>query len=213
MPYEMFIFDLDGTLTNPELGFVNSINYALKAHGLPLQTMENMAQYIGPPLDQTALKLADGDEQLAKKLMVGYRENYTLTGYQENLVYDGIAETLQKLYDMPNIRLGVCTSKREDFAVRILKMHGLFDFFEFVSGANDGTSKSQQLETLLADGKAPKNSIMIGDRLYDMRAAQNNKLDKAGVLWGFGSRDELSEYNPQFIFDHPRQLLQLADAK
>lgn len=210
MPYEMLIFDLDGTLTNPELGFVNSINYALKTHGLPLQSLKSMAQYIGPPLDQTALKLANGDEKLAEKLMVSYRENYTITGYQENLVYEGIAEVLQKLYDMPNIRLGVCTSKREDFAVRILKMHGLFDFFEFVSGANDGIAKSQQLATLLGTGKAPKNSIMIGDRLYDMRAAQNNQLDKAGVLWGFGSRDELNEYSPQFIFEQTNQLLQLA---
>ncbi|MBL1419388.1 MAG: HAD-IA family hydrolase [Alphaproteobacteria bacterium] len=210
MPYEMLIFDLDGTLADPQLGYVNSINYALKTHGLPLQTAENMAQYIGPPLDQTMLVLADDDPQLAEKLIVSYRENYTLTGYQENLVYDGIEEVLQKLYDMPNIRLGVCTSKREDFAIRILKMHGLFDFFEFVSGANEGTSKSQQLAALLASGKAPKNSIMIGDRLYDMRAAKNNQLDKAGVLWGFGSADELNEYNPQFIFDQPHQLLQLA---
>ncbi|PCI85104.1 MAG: HAD family hydrolase [Hyphomicrobiales bacterium] len=210
MPYEMLIFDLDGTLADPQLGYVNSINYALKTHSLPLQTAENMAQYIGPPLDQTMLVLADDDPQLAEKLIISYRENYTLTGYQENVVYDGIAETLQKLYDLPNIRLGVCTSKREDFAIRILKMHGLFDFFEFVSGANDGTSKSQQLATLLASGKAPKNSIMIGDRLYDMRAAKNNQLDKAGVLWGFGSADELNEYSPQFIFDQPHQLLQLA---
>ena len=210
MSYEMIIFDLDGTLTNPELGFVNSINYALKTHNLPLQTTENMTQYIGPPLDQTALILANGNKDLAEKLMVSYRENYTLTGYQENVVYDGIAEVLQKLLDMPNIRIGVCTSKRQDFAVRILKMHGLFDFFEFVSGANDGTSKSQQLETLLATGQAPQNSIMVGDRLYDMRAAQNNDLDKAGVLWGFGAREELNEYSPQFIFDQPEQLLQLA---
>lgn len=213
MPYEMLIFDLDGTLADPQLGYVNSINYALRTHGLPLQTAENMAQYIGPPLDQTMLVLADDDPQLAEKLIVSYRENYTLTGYQENLVYDGIAETLLKLYDMPNIRLGVCTSKREDFAIRILKMHGLFDFFEFVSGANDGTSKSQQLAALLASGKAPQNSIMIGDRLYDMRAAKNNQLDKAGVLWGFGSHDELSQYNPQFIFNQPDQLLQLAGVK
>lgn len=210
MPYEMIIFDLDGTLCDPELGFVNSLNYALKANGLPEQDTANFGHYIGPPLDQTALKLVGGDEALAEKLMISYRENYSQTGYQENVVYDGIENVLQQLYDNPNIRIGVCTSKREDFAIRILKMHGLFDFFEFVSGANDGTSKSTQLGNLLATGKAPKNSIMVGDRLYDMRAAQNNDLDKAGVLWGFGNRKELNEYKPQFIFDEASQLLQLA---
>lgn len=213
MPYEMIIFDLDGTLTNPELGFVNSLNFALKAHGLPLQTIENMARYIGPPLDQTALLLANGAETLRDKLMVSYRENYSDTGYQENLIYDGINGVLQNLYDNPDIRIGVCTSKRQDFAIRILKMHGLFDYFEFVSGANDGTSKSSQLAALLADGKAPKNSIMVGDRLYDMRAAQNNGLDCAGVLWGFGEREELAEYKPQFIFSETNQLLQLVAAE
>lgn len=210
MKYEMIIFDLDGTLTNPEQGFVNSLNHALSVNGLPTQDGANFSQYIGPPLDQTALILANGDEMMAEKLMVSYRENYSATGYQENVVYDGIAEILQKLYDMPHIRIGVCTSKRQDFAIRILKMHGLFDYFEFVSGANDGTSKSQQLASLLANGKAPKASIMVGDRLFDMRAARNNQLDCAGVLWGFGSHAELSEYKPEFIFDAASQLLQLA---
>lgn len=213
MSYEMIIFDLDGTLTNPELGFLNCINHALNAHNLPLKTAADMAKYIGPPLDQTALKLANGDEALTEKLMNSYRDQYSLTGYQENVVYDGIEDVLQNLYDNPNIRIGVCTSKREDFAVRILKMHGLFDFFEFVSGANDGTSKTMQLAALLETGKAPKNSIMVGDRLFDMRAATNNGLDKAGVLWGFGERVELEEYKPQFIFEKTSQLLQLADAE
>lgn len=210
MAYEMIIFDLDGTLTDPELGFVNSINYALKTNGLPTQVDADFSKYIGPPLDQTMLILADRDAKLSEKLIVSYRENYRATGYQENLVYDGIADVLQKLYDNPNIRIGVCTSKRQDFAIKILKMHGLFDFFEFVSGANDGTSKSTQLAALLSSGKAPKNSIMVGDRLYDMRAAQNNGLDCAGVLWGFGTADELAEYKPQFIFKNTNQLLQLA---
>lgn len=213
MSYEMIIFDLDGTLTNPELGFVNSINYALKAFNLPPQKTADLAKYIGPPLDQTMSILANGDEALCEKLMVSYRGCYSETGFQENVVYDGIADILKKLYDNPNIRIGVCTSKRQDFAIRILKMHGLFDYFEFVSGANDGTSKSQQLANLLEIGKAPKNSIMVGDRLYDMRAATNNKLDKAGVLWGFGERAELEEYKPQYIFEKTTQLLQLADAE
>lgn len=210
MKYEMIIFDLDGTLTNPEEGFLNSLNYALNLQGLPLQAAKDMAKYIGPPLDQTALKLAEGDEQLMQKLMVDYRVNYSKTGYQENVIYDDITEVLQKLHDMPNIRIGVCTSKRQDFAIRILKMHGLFDLFEFISGANDGTSKSEQLAKLIADGNAPQNSIMVGDRLFDMRAARNNELDCAGVLWGFGSREELNEYKPEYIFNEASQLLQLA---
>ncbi|MCJ8323572.1 MAG: HAD hydrolase-like protein [Rhizobiales bacterium] len=212
MRYEMIIFDLDGTLTNPELGFVNGINHALNTYGLPAQAAKNLAQYIGPPIDHTMLKLANGEQDLAEKLLIAYRSEYSKTGYQENLVYDGVAETLQKLYDLPQVRLGVCTSKKQDFAIKILKMHGLFDYFEFVSGAETGTSKSQQLAELLASGKAPKNSIMTGDRLYDLRAAQNNQLDCAGVLWGFGGRDELAKYDPQYIFDQPSQWLQLAGA-
>lgn len=212
MRYEMIIFDLDGTLTNPELGFVNSINYALETHDLKSINPKNLAQYIGPPIDHTMLKLANDDKNLADNLLISYRELYAKTGYQENVVYEGVADTLQKLRDLPHIRLGVCTSKKQYFATKILKMHGLFEYFEFVSGADIGTSKSQQLAALLASGQAPKNSIMTGDRLFDLRAAQNNQMDCAGVLWGFGSRKELEDYKPQFIFDTPNQWLQLADA-
>lgn len=214
MPYEMVIFDLDGTIINSQQGFVNSVNYALSARGFEPKKTEDLLQFIGPSLEISFGIMAETqDEDLIHSLIVKYRENYADTGFQEIEPYAGMVETLEKFHTMDHVRLGVCTSKRTEFAIKNLEKCGLIDYFDFVSGAGVGTTKSQQLEILLADGKAPQNSIMIGDRLYDMHAAQDNNLHKAGVLWGFGSHSELSEYEPQFMFDQPNQLLQLADAK
>lgn len=210
MSYEMIIFDLDGTIINSEQGFVASINYALKSKGFAPRNADELRQYIGPSLEITfPILTGNDDEKYIEELLVEYRVNYARSGYQQVKPYDGMVETIEKLHAVDNVRLGVCTSKRTDFAIKNLELVGLIDYFEFVSGAGVGLSKSEQLTKLLADGDAPKNSIMVGDRLYDMRAAQNNQLDKAGVLWGFGSADELNEYSPQFIFNQPSQLLQL----
>lgn len=214
MSYEMIIFDLDGTIINSQQGFANSVNYALTALGFETKKTKDLLQFIGPSLEISFGVMAEtNDKELIHSLIVKYRENYADKGYLEIEPYAGMVETIEKLNAMDHIRLGVCTSKRTEFAIKNLEKCGLVDHFEFISGAGVGTTKTKQLEVLLADDKAPKDSIMVGDRLYDMRAAVNNGLDRAGVLWGFGSQDELSQYDPQFIFDQPDQVLQLAGVK
>ena len=106
--------------------------------------------------------------------------------------------------------MGVCTSKRKDFATRILTMFGLIHHFRFVDGGDVGMHKGQQIEALLAQRKASKSSIMVGDRAADMIAAHRNGLRAAGVLWGYGSREELAQEAPSHIFDSPSELPRLA---
>jgi len=208
--YEWLIFDLDGTISDPKEGIVSSFNFALEHYGFASRSDAEIAAYIGPPLDQTFIELTGNHDPLFIEMMVAkYRERYAEFGYAENHLYPDIKQVLMGLKEKDCCQLGVCTSKRADFAEKILSRFGLLGLFEFVSGGDIGIEKWQQLETLRQAGTISRNAVMIGDRAVDLTAAQHNQLDSAGVLWGYGSKKELEQASPTHLFDRPEQLIEL----
>lgn len=210
MKYETLIFDLDGTISDPKQGIVRSMNHALAAHGYETRSEEEIARYIGPPLDQTFMELVDSKQSsLILALVNTYRQRYADIGYAENHLYAGIRESLDKLKQQGKYRMGVCTSKRGDFACQILALFDLHEHFDFVDGGDVGIEKWQQLQVLKEKGVITEKSLMIGDRYVDLTAAHRNGLQSAGVLWGYGSRAELEQHSPRFLFSEPSELTQI----
>lgn len=207
-----YLFDLDGTLSDPLLGFARSINYALEAKGFEARSESALAQYIGPPLEGTLAALAESDDQtLVAQLVAKYRERYLDVGFAENTLYPDVLSTLQVLRAR-QYRLAVCTSKPEKTARMVLQLFELEGYFEFVSGGGVGVAKWMQIEQLLADRIIDDKAMMIGDRAVDLIAAHCNKLTAAGVLWGYGSRDELLAESPEYLFDSPSDWLKLGNS-
>lgn len=202
------VFDLDGTLSDPLEGIVRSYNYALTAHGFEKRSDAELAHLVGPPLDEGFLALGVPRDRIVA-VVATYRERYGELGYAENRLYDGMHDVLSRLASAGN-RMGVCTSKRSDFATRILAMFGLRELFSFVSGGDIGVTKAQQLQTLVDVGTIDLSAIMIGDRAVDVHAAKANRLASCGVLWGFGSREELAESQPEYLVARPVELLRFA---
>lgn len=208
--HDVILFDLDGTLSDPLVGIGRSINHALAHFGYAPLELSALSAHVGPPLDEsfraiTGLRAHDD----VSRLVVKYRERYAEVGYAENELYPGIPEALAALCDA-GIPLGVCTTKRVDFAERILEMFGLRHHFRFVSGGEIGIAKSQQIADLVAQGRASTSSVMVGDRAVDVIAAHHNGLHAAGVLWGHGSRAELEGERPRYLFGAVPELLALA---
>jgi phosphoglycolate phosphatase len=195
------IFDLDGTLSDPSVGIIRSFNHALETHGLAGLPDLEIRREIGPPLDDTFLKLAPAIPRAdVGKFILTYRERYSDIGYSENTLYSGVAHMLDQLKNA-GMRLGVCTSKRSDYAEKILSLFGLIDYFSFVDGGDIGVKKSSQLAHLLAAQAIDDQAIMIGDRAVDVLSAHENTLRAIGVLWGFGGYGELFEVSPLCILD------------
>jgi len=208
--FDWLLFDLDGTLSDPADGFVNSMNHALIAHNYQPRAAAELTPHIGPPLEVTIANLTGSEDSGHIHALVDkYRERYGETGYAENRLYPGIADTLEHLSGIDGIRMGVCTSKRADFATRILKQFDLHHYFEFVSGGDVGVAKWQQLQDLLERNTISSRALMIGDRHFDLSAAAKNNLASAGVLWGYGSREELDEHQPAYLFTHPAEILNI----
>ena len=211
MGRRVVVFDLDGTLSNPLEGFARSINHALRLQGLPEREPQALARYIGPPLHESAVELTASDDPTAHtRLIADYRRRYGESGFAENTLYDGIPETLHALRDA-GATLGLCTSKRADFAEAILRRFGLRELFAFVSGGDIGVHKWQQLQALREAGAVDAHSVMVGDRDVDISSARRNGLHAWGVLWGFGSRAELLAESPRHLAETPADLRRLFD--
>lgn len=203
------MIDLDGTISDPSLGITRCVNHALESHGLASVSAALVANEIGPPLDEMFLKLVPGLTASAiPKLVYSYRGRYSDVGYAENTIYPHIAEVLGNLNER-RLRMGVCTSKRRDFAKRILALFGIDHLFAFVDGGEIGITKEQQLAGLLDRRDIDRDAVMVGDRAVDIVAASKNGLRSIGVLWGFGSRNELSQASPMCIAESPNELSEL----
>jgi len=206
----VLVFDLDGTISDPVTGICHSMNYSLEAFGYPALTERQVSHYIGPPVECTFREITGetSDERIAA-IIARFRERYGRAGYAENTLYPGISETITGLSDR-GVGMGICTSKRADFAEKILAMFGLRDCFSFVSGGDVGIRKAEQLGGLLQSGAIDKTAVMIGDRSVDILAARANGLASVGVLWGYGSRAELEKAGPGKILCRPVEIGELA---
>jgi phosphoglycolate phosphatase len=208
--YDFVVFDLDGTLSDPLVGIGRSINYALSHFGYAELPLSQISAHVGPPLDQAFSAITGLSSTSALEGFVAkYRERYGEIGYSENILYPGIPPALHTL-SQSGVKLGVCTSKRVDFAEKILDLFGLSSYFSFVSGGEIGRHKWQQLDALLEGGVITQSTVMVGDRGVDITAAHRNRLHAAGVLWGHGSRAELEAEEPRYLFARPEELLCLA---
>lgn len=193
--YDAVFFDLDGTLTDPGVGITNSVAYALRKSGLEVPPREALYSYIGPPLAEAFLARYRISKEQAERMVGYYREYYAQKGITENVIYPGVAGLLRDL-DAAGIKVVLATSKPEVFANKVLAAFGIDRYFTVISGAMlDGSrlTKADVLAEALRRLAPPAGSrmIMVGDREYDVRGALEFGMETIGVLYGFGSREEL----------------------
>lgn len=201
-------FDLDGTVSNNFQGISRCLNFALERLGLRQLTDTEVLPFVGPPFRESLPRAFPGiDTEAALKL---YRERYATSGWLENSLYDGMAQAISTLHSQ-GFTIALCTSKPRVFAERIIGHFDLARYFKGVHGPElDGKfdRKTDLLAHLIEHYKtAPENALMIGDRDKDVEAALHVGAHSLGVLWGFGSRDELLEAGAKHIVTHPDELV------
>ena len=213
MKYSYCLFDLDGTLTDPGIGITNSVMHALKKYGIEVEDRRELYSFIGPPLVDSFMKYYGFSEEQAYEAVEFYREYFRPTGIFENTVYEGIREMLGELKDR-DVTVAMATSKPYEFAVRILEHFDLARYFDYVGGATmDGriSRKADVIAHLLDEiGEVDRASVlMIGDRENDIEGAQENGLKSLGVLWGYGSYEELTSAGADYLAKDPSDIPKL----
>lgn len=202
-------FDLDGTLTDPMLGITSSVQYALAKFGISVRYLKELIPFIGPPLAQSFQQFYGFSEEQAKEAVEYYREYFSPKGIFENEIYPGIPQLLRALYDT-GFDLAVTTSKPRVYAERILKHFGIDEYFTLVAGSElDGTrvKKDEVIRYALdAYGIEGKKALMIGDRMHDMEGAAACGVESVGVLYGYGSREELTAAGAAHLVESVKEL-------
>lgn len=210
MQNKYLLFDLDGTLTDPAEGITNSVAYALNKFGVRVADRRELYPYIGPPLTDSFMRCHGLDDKQAQQALVLYREYFSKAGMFENMPYDGIATFLDKLRQ-DGYTLLIATSKPEEFTVQILRHFSLDSYFDFVAGNTLEESRPTKGEVIAYlceqyPDIRTNNAVMIGDRKYDVEGASENGLRSIGVLYGYGSLEELEEAGATAIVEDLSEL-------
>ena len=206
-------FDLDGTLTDPAQGITNSFIHALKYFGREIPSYEELCKLIGPPLPYSFETILGFPKENVMEAVAKYREYFATKGLYENSVYPGIPELLQTLKEKGKY-LVVATSKPEEYSIKIIDHFGLSKYFDFVCGSLMDESRSKKSEVIsyalqrcgLSESDKER-VLMIGDRFHDIEGAKQNGLKSCGVLFGYGSREELVEAGADYIVEDVNELL------
>lgn len=203
MRWKYLFFDLDGTLTDPMTGITRSAQYALHRLGIDVADLRELCPFIGPPLKDSFRDLYGLSDSDADRAVAFFREYFTPKGIFENKLYPGIPELLAELQQSGAV-LVMATSKPTPFARRIAEYFGFAGRFDFISGSTlDGSRPTKSdvirhaLETLRIED--PKSAVMIGDRRFDIEGAAATGVSSIGVLWGYGSREELEAAHAGFL--------------
>ncbi|SCM94308.1 Phosphoglycolate phosphatase [Bacillus mycoides] len=207
--YTTFLFDLDGTLTDPKEGIINSVLYALKKVGIEELHANELDSFIGPPIQQSFVERYNMSEGEVERAVFYFREYLKQRGLFENNVYEGIPNLLQQLKNTGN-RLFVATSKPTVFAKQVLDHFQLTNYFEDIIGSNlEGTriKKEEIIAHILQTNELNKEEIvMIGDRKHDVIGANHNGIASIGILYGYGSETELTQVGATHIVKDVKEL-------
>lgn len=212
------LFDLDGTLTDPKVGITTCVQYALQSLGIEEPDLDKLEHFIGPPLKEHFMESYDLTEEQAQAALDKYRERFRDIGIYENELYEGIPQMLYNLQSK-GVFLAVASSKPTEFVERVLEHFNIRKYFKVVVGSEmDGTrvAKHEVIREALSQlfGQHPvrrENVLMIGDRHHDIEGARKMGLESVGVLYGYGSMEELKNARADFIVASVEELGRLLE--
>lgn len=193
--YSTILFDLDGTLLATKRGVIGSVAKAFQELSYKLPPDDELDGFMGPPLDRCFIDVCRLSEEQTENAVKVYRQIYEKSGMFDADIYDGIPELLCALKDA-GFKLGVATSKSLRLARVVLKHFDLLDYFDAVGGTPDNDNawtKKDSIVSAIADinGATLQNTVLIGDRKFDAIGAKEAGVDSIGVLYGYGSLEEL----------------------
>lgn len=202
------LFDLDGTLTDPKEGICKSVQYALACMGIEEPNIDVLEPYIGPPLKDSFMEYHGLNEEDAERAIEHYRVRFRDKGIFENMLYPGVKEMLGTLTEKGQT-LAIASSKPEIYVRRILEHFGIAEYFQVVVGSELNGERSRKEEVVeealrqlaeLSEGNLTRdNTVMVGDRKFDIQGAKEHDIIGVGVSFGYAPKGELEAEGADYI--------------
>ena len=213
MSYQTYIFDLDGTLLDTLGDLAASVNYALRTHGMPEHSIDDVRRFVGNGVRKLMERaIPDGaDNPRFDETFATFRQYYMAHSLDTTRPYEGIPETLATL-KARGCHLAVVSNKMMA-ATQALCHHFFPDTIEVAIGEDEaaGIRRKPAPDTVFAALKAlgvgKEDAAYVGDSDVDIQTARNAGLPCISVLWGFRDRDFLISHGAQTFITHPAELL------
>ncbi|MDO5014780.1 MAG: HAD hydrolase-like protein [Clostridia bacterium] len=213
MKFKAILFDFDGTVVKSHIGVLNGVQYALKEKNINVEPKTDMMRFMGLPLEIGYAEVYGiDDKDLVKELVQIHRKYYEEKGIYEMELFENMRELLQELKHLP-LKLAIASSKPEVFVLDGLKNLEIYEYFDVICGTlfkENNPDKTRILRRAMVEmGVACEDTLMLGDRKYDMNAAVSLNVHPVGVSYGYGTVDELKESGAKEIIDNPLDLLKI----
>lgn len=214
--YRACIFDLDGTLTDTLESLAYSVNETMKEAGMPAITKDQCRQFVGngaKVLIEEALR-AGGDQELTRfdEAFAAYGRIFDANCTYKVTPYKGIVDMLRQMKKQ-GMKLGVLSNKPDRQAVHVVSEIFGEGMFDVVQGQKEGVPRKPDPAAALAIadtfGTSPAQTLYIGDSEVDGATGKAAGMDTILVSWGFRAREVLKAAKPQWIVDHPEEIMDI----
>jgi phosphoglycolate phosphatase len=204
--YQYICFDLDGTLVESGEGIKDSLRSVFADYNLDLGQIGDLDKFIGPPLRQSFMKYCGFGKDEVDHVIEDYRSYYFAEGQYKMHLYEGVTELLRDLHSAGRDVI-LITSKLQQAAENVLDRFGIRQYFRYVAGSmpdNTMTDKTELIGSVIDRmGITDKTRmVMIGDREYDAIGAVGSGITCIGVLYGYGSYNELTEAGATYFAEN-----------
>ena len=208
------VFDVDGTLVDSALDILEALNYVMKKYGYKPQPRKNIKSLVGQGAANMIVRSIDSQVNLIPKNMLNAEMYKKMTEdfikyYRQNISkHSRLRKNVISLLDWckeKEIICAVCTNKREDLAIKLLKEINIYKYFDFIAGADtfdfrkpDPKHLTEILDILQID---KKNSIMLGDSETDANTAKAAKVHFVLIKDGYTEKSLDNIYHDHLIDD------------
>jgi len=206
--FPVYLFDVDGTLVDSASDICAAVQEVLATTRQNSVNEAFLRRYIGRHLfDLFQDLLPEVTQAQMEQMLADYRRIYLARDHSSTRPYPGIAEALTAL---PG-RKSTATTKGTPTTRSVLEKFGLLSYFDHVQGT-DGFPAKPEPDVILASlkvfGVDPRDCLLVGDAPSDMEAGRRAGVSTCAVLWGYGRREDMARWEPDYWINHPRELIQ-----
>ncbi len=208
-PFELVIFDFDGTLIDSKYDIATSVNLTLQDMDLPTRSREEIFSFVGDGVKSLLrLSAGEGNEARYEKALTIFREHYLAHCLDSTKFYEGLDPVFNALQGKTK---ALATNKSFEYTLRIVEGLGARDAFSAIECPNDQSDLKPDpgmlFRILNQLGVAPEKAVLVGDSTNDVRAAQTAGMRACAVGYGYGNREKVLALAPDFYCEKPEDLL------
>lgn len=202
---DLFLFDLDGTLSDSKKDLVTAINKTLVSFGFSELPEDTVITLVGKGVSKLLANFS-GDGAAKFETFRVYIEHLDKHLLDTTKPFPGVVETLSSITK----KKAVVTNKLKSMAERVVTGLGIADTIDFIVGADTAQSMKPNPDPIIFAlkqfGIEPSRTVMVGDTTDDIVAAKAAGVIACGVTYGFGTRKDLEDAGAEVIIESIEEL-------